>query len=206
MPIRPQLPRRRLLLAAATVLAVATVVPVAEAAAPTKVEGETFASIATVAGQPLLLNGVGLRAVAWFKGYAAGLYLSTHARTPQQVLAATGAKRLQIRMLVDVDTIEFIKSFDKGVARNTPAAEMPALAERVERFDALLRAIGKLKKRDVIDLDWLPGRGLQLALNGAPRGAPIPGEDLYAALLRIFVGERPADPEMKIGLLGGPVG
>jgi hypothetical protein len=58
----------------------------------------------------------------------------------------------------------------------------------------------------VVDLDWLPGRGLQLSLNGKPRGAPIPGEDLYAALLRIFVGERPADPEMKIGLLGGPVG
>jgi hypothetical protein len=122
------------------------------------------------------------------------------------VLAATGAKRLQIRMLVDVDTIEFIKSFDKGVARNTPAAELPALVARVERFDALLRDIGKVKKRDVIDLDWLPDRGLQVALNGVPRGGPIPGEDLYAALLRIFVGERPADPEMKIGLLGGPVG
>jgi len=206
MPIRFPLPAHRLLLAAATALAIAAVTAGARAAAPIKVEGEHFVGVATVAGQPLDLNGVGLRAVAWFKGYAAGLYLSTRARTPQQVLAAPGAKRLQIRMLVDVDTIEFIKSFDKGVARNTPAAEMPALAERVERFDALLRAIGKLKKRDVIDLDWLPGRGLQLALNGAPRGAPIPGEDLYAALLRIFIGERPSDPELKTGLLGGPVG
>lgn len=63
-----------------------------------------------------------------------------------------------------------------------------------------------MKKRDVVDLDWLPGKGLQLALNGELRGAPIPGEDLYAALLRIFVGDKPTDPEMKIGLLGGPVG
>lgn len=200
----PQIPlSRRHLLAAAVALVAGRG---AQAAAPVKVEGVTFAGQATVAGQALELNGVGLRAVAWFKGYAAGLYLSSRARTAQQVLAASGPKRLQLRMLVDVDTEEFIKAFDKGIARNSPPAELPVLAERMARFDALLRAIGKVRKRDVVDLDWLPGQGLQFNLNGRLQGAVIPGEDLYAALLRIFVGERPADPELKIGLLGGPVG
>lgn len=202
MDRRAALSRRQLLALGALALAVDRV----EAAAPIQVEGLTFAGSLDLAGQTLELNGVGLRAVAWIKGYAAGLYLASRARTPQQVYAASGAKRLQLRMLQDVDIEEFVRAFDKGVARNTPAAEMPALAERVAHFDALLRGMVKVKKRDVVDLDWLPGRGLQLALNGKPRGAPIPGEDLYAALLRIFVGERPADPEMKIGLLGGPVG
>lgn len=202
MPDCLPLSRRRLLLAAGSALVVGAH---AQAAAPIEVEGMTFAGAATVAGQALELNGVGLRAVAWLKGYAAGLYLISRVRTVPQVLAATGAKRLELRMLLDVDTEEFVKAFDKGIARNTPPAELPLLNERMARFDALLRAIGKVKKRDVIDLDWLPGRGLQLTLNGQARGAPIPGEDLYAALLRIFVGERPADPEMKIGLLGGPV-
>jgi len=201
MPTPTHPSRRRLLVAAACALAAASV----RAAAPIKIEGVTFAGQATVAGQVLELNGVGLRAVAWFKGYAAGLYLSSRVRTAKEALAATGAKRLQLRMLVDVDTEEFVKAFDKGIARNSPAAELPLLAERMARFDALLRAIGKVRKRDVVDLDWLPGRGMQFTLNGQARGAPIPGEDLYAALLRIFVGERPADPELKIGLLGGPV-
>lgn len=174
--------------------------------APRIVEGQAFAHRINLAGSELQLNGTGVRAVAWFKGYAAGLYLSSRARTAQQVLAAIGPKRLQLRMLVDVDTEEFIKAFDKGIARNSPPAELPLLAERMARFDALLRAIGKVRKRDVVDLDWLPGQGLQFALNGQLQGAVIPGEDLYAALLRIFVGERPADPELKIGLLGGPVG
>lgn len=177
----------------------------ARAAAPIKVEGVTFAGQVTLAGQVLELNGVGLRAVAWLKGYAAGLYLNSRVRTPQQVLAAPGAKRLQLRMLVEVDTAEFIKAFDKGIARNSPAAELPLLAERMARFDAILRDIGKVKKLDVVDLDWLPDRGLQFALNGQARGAPIPGDDLYAALLRIFIGDKPVDAELKIGLLGGPV-
>lgn len=193
-------PRRRLLAAAALM-----VTAVAQAAAPVEVEGYTFAGQATVGGQRLELNGVGLRAVAWLKGYAAGLYLSIPARTPQQVYAATGAKRLQLRMLLDVDTEEFVKAFHKGVDRNTPEAQRPPLTERMARFDAVLRTIGKLKKRDVIDLDWLPDRGLQLALNGKLRGEPIAGDDLYAAMLRVFVGDKPVDTELKIGLLGGPI-
>lgn len=201
-PLPPDLHRRRWLIGAAALAAGAS----AWGAAPIKVAGVTFAGAVTVAGQPLELNGVGLRAVAWLKGYAAGLYLGTRARTPQQVYATVGAKRLQLRMLLDVDTVEFIKAFDKGIARNTPPAELPALAERMARFDALLRDIGNVKKRDVVDLDWWPGKGLQLGLNGELRGAPIAGEDLYSALLRIFIGEHPVDAELKIGLLGGPPG
>lgn len=201
VPTLPPISRRHLLLAA-----LAVGVPAAHAAKPIQVEGTTFAGDIRLADTALELNGVGLRAVAWFKGYAAGLYLTRRATTAAQVLATPGPKRLQLRMLVDVDTEEFVKAFDKGVARNTPPAELPRLAERMARFDAQMRAVRRVVKRDVIDLDYLPASGLQMSINGKPRGEPIPGEDLYAALLRIFVGEKPADPELKVGLLGGPVG
>ncbi|HET9977791.1 MAG TPA: chalcone isomerase family protein [Burkholderiaceae bacterium] len=193
--------RRHLLLLAA----LAAGVPRAQAAPPIQVEGYTFAGQARVADTALELNGVGYRAVAWLKGYAAGLYLPRRATTAAQVLAMPGPKRLQLRMLLDVETEEFVKAFDKGVARNTPSADVARLAERMARFDAQLRALRKVAKRDLIDLDFIPGTGLQLSLNGKPRGEPLPGEDLYAALLRIFIGDKPTDPELKLGLLGGPV-
>jgi hypothetical protein len=170
------------------------------------VEGTTFAGDITLAGAALQLNGVGLRAVAWLRGYAAGLYLPAKAGTTSAVLAQPGPKRLQLRLFLDVDAEEFVKAFHKGVARNTPAADAARLAERMVRFDAQVRSLGKLRKRDVIDLDFVPGRGLVLSRNGTVRGEAIAGDDLYAAMLRCFLGERPADPEMKIGLLGGPVG
>jgi hypothetical protein len=86
----------------------------------------------------LSLNGVGLRAVLWLKGYAAGLYLSARATTPAQVLATTGAKRLQMRMLLDVDTEEFIKAFHKGIGRNTPQADAIE-RQRLARHDHFAR-------------------------------------------------------------------
>ena len=197
--------RRRLLLGSALLLTNPVLLGPAFGAAPVTVDGLTFAADIQLDGRALQLNGVGLRAVGWLRGYAAALYLPQRAKTPAQVLAASGPKRLRLGMLLDVGIEEFIKAFHKGVERNTPAADIPALASRMAQFDALLQAMVKVKKLDIVDLDWLPQRGLQLTLNGRARGEPIPGEDLYSALLRIFVGERPVDKEMKIGLLGGPV-
>ena len=171
--------------------------------ASVKLDDQVFPGTIQLAGSELQINGAGFRAVAWFKGYAAALYLTRRSSTPAGVQAAPGPKRLQMRMLVDVDAEEFVKAFDKGVTRNTPPAELPKLAERMAQFGVQVRALGKVAKRDVVDLDFLPGRGLQMSVNGKSRGEPIPGEDLYSACLRIFVGDKPVDTALRSGLLGG---
>lgn len=174
------------------------------ARAQVRVEGQTFEASARVGNSELVLNGVGLRAVAWFKGYAAGLYLGAKASTPAAVLATPGAKRLQLRMLQEVGAQEFVKAIDKGIARNTPAAEQPALDERRAVFDAQVTALGKVRKGDVVNLDFVPGRGMVFSFNGQPRGEAIAGDDFYAAMLGIFIGDQPVDARLKQGLLGGP--
>lgn len=194
--------RRRRLLAGSLGLALA---PLQPAFAQVRVEGYTFPRDAVVGGRALRLNGVGLRAVAWLKGYAAGLYLAAPAASAAAVLADGGPKRLRIRLLHDVPAAEFVKAFDKGVRRNTAAAEVATLETRMRRFDERVAALGTVRKGDVVDLDWLPAEGLRFTHNTRLLGEAIPGADFYAALLRIFIGERPVDPELKAGLLGGPV-
>lgn len=163
---------------------------------------QNFADRIRLGSSELVLNGVGVRGVAWLKGYAAGLYLTQKASTPAQVLAATGPKRVQMKMLVDVEAKEFVKAFDKGLSRNHTPAEQDALRERSQRFNQNINALGALKPGDVIDLDFVPPRGLVMSVNGMARGSAIPGEDFYAGLLRIFIGERPVDTRLKAGLLG----
>ncbi|HET9823208.1 MAG TPA: chalcone isomerase family protein [Burkholderiaceae bacterium] len=169
-----------------------------------EVEGFQFAERIELAGSTLELNGVGLRAVAWLKGYAMALYMTQRTRDAAQAVALAGPKRLQMRMLVDVDADEFVKAFVKGVSRNTPPGEQLRLEERRKRFAAQIQALRRLRKRDTIDLDFVPAQGLLMTVNGVPRGEPIAGADLYAALMRVFLGDHPADPELKAGLLGGP--
>lgn len=195
--------RRSLLLAGALALATLALPAARAADKATRIEGVSFEARTQVAGAPLQLNGVGVRAVAWFKGYAAGLYLGQRAQTPEQVMAMTGPKRLQMRLLVDVPVGEFVKAFHKGIERNTPEAGHAALAERMADFDRLLQPLGKVRKGDAVNLDFVPGTGMVFTLNGRSVGAPIAGDDFYDALLGIFLGPKPVDDKLKLGLLGG---
>ncbi len=169
------------------------------------VEGQRFARRAQVAGTELLLNGTGVRAVAWFKGYAAGLYLPARANAVAAVLEQRGPKRLQLRMLQDVPAAEFTKALQKGITRNSNATEQQALAARVQRFADLITSSGAVSKGEVIDLDFDPTRGLLFSRNGTLRGEAIAGDDFYAALLRAFIGEHPYDERLRAGLLALPV-
>jgi hypothetical protein len=53
-----------------------------------------------------------------------------------------------------------------------------------------------------IALDWT-GAATQLLVDGKPVGRPIQGEDFYRALLRIWLGDKPVQDDLKKALLGG---
>jgi hypothetical protein len=183
-------------------LAALAFLPSAHAAAPITLENQTFPAGATVAGTPLQLNGVGLRAAFIYKIYLAGLYLPSKAGSGAEVFAEAGAKRVQVRMLMDGPSDEFATAFTGGIAKRTPADQVAVMQGRIDAFDRMLRSVGNVKKGDVVNLDYAPAVGLTMTVNGKPVGAPVPGPDLYAALLQIFVGERPVDAKMKAGMLG----
>jgi hypothetical protein len=164
--------------------------------------GVSFSDRTEVGGQQLRLNGVGMRASPVLKGFAAGLYLAQSSSSTEQVLRAPGPKRLRMRMLMDVPIQVFTHAVHKGIRRNVPEPQQATLSERIGTFDGILQAIGKVFDGDVIDLDYLPSAGLVILINGKPRGAPIPGEDLYAAVMLVFLGERPVNAKLKAGLLG----
>lgn len=179
--------------------------PASRAAEPTNpISGVRFDRQAQLAGQDLVLNGTGLRAVLFLKGYAAGLYLGRRAADGDAAVAQPGAKRLQLRLLLDVPAAEFVKAFHQGIERNNPPELQARLAERANRFDALLKPLGTLKKGDVVNLDFLPNQGLQFWHNGRQLGQAIPGDDFYGALLRVFVGVHVSDERLRAGLLGRP--
>jgi Chalcone isomerase-like len=196
--------RRHLLLAAASTGLVLLGPPAARASDRVMYEGQSFERGVRVAGSELRLNGTGVRQVAWFKGYLAALYLPGPAASAAQAVAMGGPKRIHLRMLHEVQAIEFSKAVRKGVLRNVAASQHGALLDRLERFVRQIDALGKVRPKDVVDLDFEPGRGLTLYVNATLRGEPIPGEDFYAALLRSFVGDVPYDEKMRSGLLGRP--
>ena len=172
-------------------------------------EGQDFADTLQLGGSALVLNGVGKRQVAIYPLYLASLYLPQKAGSPEGIYAQTGPKRLEMRIVIplvkDVSTQEFVKAIDKGVRRNNGEAEQAALAERVRQFNATIAEVGRVKKGDLLVIDYLPAQGgTVLTVNGQVRGKPVPGHDFYTAFLKVFIGDRNSDAHLRAGLLGQP--
>jgi hypothetical protein len=168
-----------------------------------ELEGVRMDDRLRLGAQELELNGMALRTRAFFKVYVAGLYLAQKTQAPEQALRAPGPKRMELAMLRDVGAETFAGSLLDGLKDNNPDSELARLKPQVDELMALMQKIGEAKKGMRITLDFAPGAGTSLLVNGAPQGKPIAGEDFFPALLRIWLGERPVSADMKKALLGG---
>jgi hypothetical protein len=183
---------------AAALLALGT----AAHAQPVEMEGQKFEPTMQVGGQPLVLNGVGLRKRAVFKVYVAGLYVPAKSSNAATLLAEKGPRRVSLRMLRDLDADTLVGAFTDGLKANLSEAQLTTLKPQVEAFTATMKTVGEAKKGDVINFDYTPDAGTRITVNGQPKGNAIPGQDFYAAVLRIWLGDKPVDEALKKGLLG----
>lgn len=167
-----------------------------------EVGGVTFDDTARVADQELKLNGAGVRYKAIFKVYVAGLYIPEKKFTTKDVLAAPGSRRIHIVMLRDVSSEEFGQAFLAGIHKNTDKAEKTRIVGQLLRFGEIFASVPELKKGDVLTTDWVPGTGTVMQLNGKKIADPLPDVAFYNALLKIWLGDKPADPKLKHAMLG----
>jgi len=154
-----------------------------------------------VESRELVLNGAGLRRRIIFNVYVIGLYLPEKKSDPAAILALAGPKRAAIHMLRDVGAETFTEALVEGLRANTSGAEYQALEPRVQELSRIMADLKEAKKGMSLSLDWT-GAATQLLVNGKPAGNPIAGEDFYRALLRIWLGNKPVQDDLKRSLLG----
>ena len=191
--------RRLSVLSAALIL---FLVPLGAQAQTTDVAGVKYEATQQLANARLVLNGAGVRYKAVFKVYAAGLYLATKAGTPDEVLAAPGPKRMQIVMLRDIDANELGKLFTRGMQDNAPREEFSKSIPGTLRMSDIFSSKKKLVAGEYFSVDWIPGVGTTVVVNGKPQGEPIKEPEFFAALMKIWLGKSPADAQLKAALLG----
>ena len=187
---------RQLVLAAAAVLACGT------AMAQATVSGVKYDETIDVRGTKLQLNGAGVRYKAVFKVYTAGLYVTKKAGTSEEALAIPGAKRISVTMLRDIESTELGKLFSRGIEDNMDRPAFSKLIPGVIRMSQIFSDTKKLNAGDNFLIDWIPGTGTVITVKGVPQGEPFKEPEFYNALLRIWLGPKPADDRLKDALLG----
>jgi Chalcone isomerase-like len=165
------------------------------------VAGIKIPDSAKVEGQELKLNGAGVRTRMFIKVYVAGLYLEQKANTADAVLGNKGVKRIALHIMRDLKADVFTSALHDGLTANNNAAEMAKIEDRIKEFNGILGGVGGVKKGDIVQLDYLPIAGTRVVINGDTKGA-IGGDDFYRALMKVWLGEKPIDADLKRNLLG----
>ena len=176
---------------------------VAAQSQPVEREGVKLEPTAQVGGAALQLNGAGVRTRAIFKVYVAGLYVPAKSSEPAALLAQKGPRRMALTMLRNLDADSFAGALNDGLKNNHSEAQLAGFKPQIDALNAALKAVDEVKKGDVVNIEFTPETGTRITVNGQPKGAAIPGEDFYSAVLRIWLGDKPADADLKKGLLGG---
>jgi len=147
----------------------------------------------------------------WFQGRGLGmLLLTTLAEAASErgirkfrgeVLASNAPSQLTLQFVRDVDASDLTKAWTEGFEKSAKG-QLPALKDRIATLNGWMTAMKTGQRLTFTDK---PGTGVEVNVNGAVKGT-IKGDDFAKALLAIWLGPDPPNPEIKSGLLGGACG
>ncbi|MEJ1487828.1 MAG: chalcone isomerase family protein [Candidatus Sedimenticola sp. (ex Thyasira tokunagai)] len=147
----------------------------------------------------LLLNGAGIRSKFIFDIYIGALYLGEKESAAEKILSDVGAKRVLMHFIYDkVSKSDLVDAWWDGFKDNLSEGELQSLSERITAFGALFP---DAHRGDVFLLDYLPGEGTRVSVNGTVAGT-ISGADFNQALLKIWIGQNPVARSLKEAMLG----
>jgi len=146
------------------------------------------------------LNGIGYRKKFFIKVYIGALYTERLARSRDEVIALDGPKRILMHFVHDeVSREKLVDAWNDGFEENLSDDDLKKLQPQIDKFNAMFTTV---KQGDVIYLDYIPGTGTRVTINGDNKGV-IAGRDFNSALLDIWLGEAPADKKLRKAMLGG---
>jgi hypothetical protein len=98
----------------------------------------------------------------------------------------------------EVTAEKLVAGWNEGFTGNNTAEELKVLQDRINQFNSFFTTV---RKGDEIRLDYMPQEGTRVWINDTLKGT-VPGEDFSRALLKIWLGSRPADAGLKDAMLG----
>lgn len=165
----------------------------------TEVEGVRLEETMTVDGQPLRLNGAGVRTKFIFDIYVGALYRRETVGNADAILSVPAPSVVTMDFLYKaVDAEKLRDGWSEGFRKNQSAKAMQKLETRLAKFNALF---ADAHRGDRYRFDFRTDGGTTVSFNDKPLGT-IEGEDFQRALLAVWLGDKPADSDLKRAMLG----
>lgn len=156
-----------------------------------------------VQGTKLLLNGAGTRYKTVLRVYDMALYTARKVTSADELIALPGPKRLHFTALRELPGTDLGRLFIKGMSDNSSKEQVQRHMLASMRLIEVFSGKSKLLPGDSFAMEYLPGKGTQFYITGKPQGDPVGDAEFFTMVLKIWVGQSPADNLLRDALLGG---
>lgn len=146
------------------------------------------------------LNGGGVRKKLFFKLYVGGLYLSSKSSDANAIINADEAMAVKLQITSGMISSENMsEAITEGFENSTNGNTAP-LKSKIDAFVNTFKK-SEIVEGNVFDIVYVPGVGVESYKNGKLEGT-IEGIDFKKALFGIWLGNKPADEDLKAAMLG----
>lgn len=167
--------------------------------AQTELAGVKVAQKVTEEGQNLVLNGAGVREKFFMDMYVGALYLPKKSSNAADIMSGNEAAAIKLTIVSGMITSDkMINAVNEGFENATNGNTAPIKA-KIAQFKACFKE--EIKKGDVFDMVYVPGKGVVVSKNGKEKGV-IEGTDFKKAMFGIWLSNKPADKGLKAAMLG----
>ena len=164
--------------------------------AQTKVGDVTLPNTVTLSNEEMNLNGAGMREKMWIDLYAGGLYVQTKSSDGNTVINADAPMAMKLHIVSGmVSQSKMIGAVTDGFKNSTTGK-----ATTAERASFVACFNDEITKEDVFDIVYTSGNTI-VYKNGKEKGS-VKGLEFKKALFGIWLGKKPADKDLKKGMLG----
>jgi len=164
--------------------------------AQTKVGDVTLPNKITLSGEEMELNGAGMREKMWIDLYVGGLYVQTKSNDANTVINSDAPMAMKLHIVSGMVSQEkMIGAVTDGFEKSTSGK-----ATAAERASSVACFNDEITKEDVFDITYANGKTI-VYKNGTEKGS-VSGLEFKKALFGIWLGKKPADKDLKKGMLG----
>lgn len=158
--------------------------------------GVTLPDTATVAGKPLVLNGLGLREKYTIDVYVGGLYLPAPTHDGAAAIALDAPKRVVMHFVYrKVTRAQIVDTFLEGFGEH-------ATGPHKAHVDQLIAVVpDEIVSGEQIVFEYAPGVGTTMYAKGKAL-ATVPGVDFMKLVFGVWLGAKPPSQALKAGMLG----
>ncbi len=146
----------------------------------------------------LRLQGAGLRTKFMFDVYVGAFYANGVLTTAAAALRDTGPREMHFYFLRNISSKQIKTAWLEGIEENNSSDEISKnkilINDFVDLFDK------DMGKGDIMMVDYIPGKGTQVFINGKIKGV-IAGEHFFELVLSVWMGEHPPSQKFRQALL-----